>query len=260
MRIWDAAAVELFEFDDVVVRFGDEMVLDHVSASIPDGGSITCLLGPSGAGKSTLLRLCNRLEVPSGGEVRFRGTPLTDLDPLGLRRTVGMVFQRPTTFPGTVRENLLVADPAATDDALRSAMDRARLPTSFLDREADSLSGGEAQRACLARTLITEPEVLLMDEPTSALDPSATKALEELGRALAGTGMPVLWVTHDLGQADRIADRRIVLVHGRVADRHQVEHYLSSEDPFHHHHEDAVHEGHAHDGTTRAEEAGDGPG
>jgi putative ABC transport system ATP-binding protein len=227
--------VDLFEFDDVVVRFGDDVVLDHVTTSVPDGGSITCLLGASGAGKSTLLRLCNRLEVPTEGEVRFRGRPLQDTDPLVLRRTVGMVFQRPTLFAGSIRDNLLVAEPTADEGAMTEALHRARLPATFLDRDGDSLSGGEAQRACLARTLITRPEVLLMDEPTSALDPTATKALEELGRALADDGMPVLWVTHDLAQSDRIADRRIVLVGGRLADEHQVAHYLASEDADHDH-------------------------
>lgn len=227
--------MDLFEFDDVVVRFGDDVVLDHVSTSIPDGGSVTCLLGASGAGKSTLLRLCNRLEVPAEGVVRFRGRPLAELDPLELRRTVGMVFQRPTLFAGSVRENLRIAEPHADDDAMAAALDRARLPATFLGRDGDSLSGGEAQRACLARTLITRPEVLLMDEPTSALDPSATKALEELGRGLADDGMPILWVTHDLHQSDRIADRRIVLVAGRIADEHQIEHYLASEDADHDH-------------------------
>jgi putative ABC transport system ATP-binding protein len=236
----------LFEFDDVVVRFGDDVVLDHVTASVPDGGAITCLLGASGAGKSTLLRLCNRLEVPSSGQVRFRGRPLDEIDPLQLRRTVGMVFQRPTLFPGSVRENLLVAESGAGEERMVEALGRARLPVRFLDRDGDLLSGGEAQRACLARTLITHPEVLLMDEPTSALDPTATRALEELGRSLADAGMPILWVTHDLDQADRIADRRIVLVGGRLADEHQVDHYLASEEAFHHHHDDELHEGHAH--------------
>jgi len=251
----------LFEFDDVVVRFGDDVVLDHVTASVPDGGSVTCLLGASGAGKSTLLRLCNRLEVPTSGVVRFRDRPLDDIDPLRLRRQVGMVFQRPTPFPGTVRDNLLVADPAAEPDAMGAALDRARLPASFLDRQADSLSGGEQQRACLARTLIMEPDVLLMDEPTSALDPEATRALEALGRSLADAGMPVLWVTHDLPQADRIADRRIVLVRGRLADEHQQGHYLEAEDAYHHHHDDVVHEGHAHpDPHGDGEEASRGAG
>lgn len=242
----DTAQVDLFEFDDVVVRFGDDVVLDHVTASVPDGGCITCLLGASGAGKSTLLRLCNRLEAPTAGEVRFRGRALSDLDPLRLRRSVGMVFQRPTLFPGSVRDNLLVADPHATEAAMAEVLGRARLPAGFLDRDGDSLSGGEAQRACLARTLITDPDVLLMDEPTSALDPTATRALEELGRSLADDGMPILWVTHDLEQADRIADRRIVLVGGRLADDHQAAHYLASEEAFHHHHDEATHEGHAH--------------
>jgi len=253
--------VTLFEFDDVVVRFGDDVALDHVTASVPDGGSVTCLLGASGSGKSTLLRLCNRLEVPTSGEVRFRDRPLLDIDPLQLRRQVGMVFQRPTPFPGSVRDNLLVADPDATEEEMRDVLEKVHLPVAFLGREADSLSGGEQQRGSLARTLITRPEVLLMDEPTSALDPTATRALEELGRELAGGGMPVLWVTHDLLQADRIADRRIVLVRGRLADEHQEGHYLEAEDAFHHHHDGVVHEGHAHpDPHDTDEEAGRGPG
>ena len=222
--------MDLFEFDDVVVRFGDDVALDHVTAQVPDGGSVTCLLGASGSGKSTLLRLCNRLEVPTSGTVRFRGQPLDDIDPLRLRRAVGMVFQQPTPFPGTVRDNLLVADPDLTEDAMRASLERVRLSADFVDREADSLSGGEQQRASLARTLVTAPDVLLMDEPTSALDPASTRALEELGRDLADSGMPVLWVTHDLEQADRIADRRIVLVEGRVADDDQTVHYLRSDD------------------------------
>jgi putative ABC transport system ATP-binding protein len=253
--------VLLFEFDDVVVRFGDDVALDHVTATIPDGGSVTCLLGASGSGKSTLLRLCNRLEVPTSGEVRYRGRPLDEIDPLRLRREVGMVFQRPTPFPGSVRDNFLVADPGATEEAMRDVLEQVHLPAGFLDREADSLSGGEQQRGSLARTLITGPQVLLMDEPTSALDPAATKALEELGRELAEDGMPVLWVTHDLSQADRIADQRLVLVGGRLADEHQVEHYLASEEAFHHHHDEGVtHDGHAHDEPHDGEEAGRGPG
>lgn len=225
----------LFDFDDVVVRFGDVVVLDRVTTTVEDGGSITCLLGPSGAGKSTLLRLCNRLEVPTSGRIRYRGTDLADRDPLRLRREVGMVFQRPTLFPGTIRDNLGVARPDGDRSDYVAALERARLPDAFLDREADELSGGEAQRACLARTLVTEPSVLLMDEPTSALDPTATRGLEELGRGLADDGMPIVWVTHDLSQSARIADRRIVLVDGRVADDHQIEHYLASEDSDHDH-------------------------
>ena len=99
-----------------------------------------------------------------------------------------MVFQRPALFPGTVRENLLTALPGGDDDLLAGALDRADLPASFLDRTGDDLSGGEAQRVCLARTLVTEPETLLVDEPTSSLDPAATFALERSILGLAAVG------------------------------------------------------------------------
>ncbi len=233
--VGDTRAMSLFRFDRVSVRFGTTLVLDDVSATIADGGSITCLLGPSGSGKSTMLRLCNRLEVPTEGCIRFRGADLADEDPLQLRRRVGMVFQRPTVFPGTVRDNLLVASPDASAEHCLAALERAHVQARLLDRDADALSGGEAQRVCLARTLITEPEVLLMDEPTSALDPASTKGLEDLGSALAADGMPIVWVTHDLDQADRIAAARIVLTGGRIADDHEAAHYFAGEEADHRH-------------------------
>jgi len=205
----------LFAFEHVSLELGGRRVLDDVTAEIPDDG-VTCLVGASGSGKSTLLRLCNRLEVPTSGVVRFRGRDVASLDPLRHRRQVGMVFQRPTPFPGSVRENLLVARPDATDDVLRAALERAALPAAFLDRVADDLSGGEAQRMCVARTLVTEPEVLLMDEPTSALDPVATAELEALARQLAADGVRIVWVSHDPEQVARIADHRLVVDAGRV--------------------------------------------
>jgi putative ABC transport system ATP-binding protein len=220
----------LFEFDQVTVApNGRGTILDVDFLEVPDKG-ITVLAGPSGAGKSTMLRLCNRLEVPSSGQVRHRGTDLATLDPLALRRRVGMVFQRPTMFAGTVRQNLGVARPDGGDEEFADALERAGLDGSFLDRTGDDLSGGEAQRACLARTLLTDPRVLLMDEPTSALDFAVTRRLEQAVRMLADDQVPVLWVTHDLPQAHRIADQTVVLVGGRVADRSTAARYLSGED------------------------------
>ena len=209
--------VDLFAFEGVRLVVDGATVLDGVDARIPDEG-LTAIVGPSGSGKSTLLRLCNRLEVPTAGRVRFRGDDLADLDPLRLRRRVGMVFQRPTLFPGTVADNLAVAEPEISDDAAADALHRAGLDRSFLTRTADDLSGGEAQRACLARTLVTGPDVLLMDEPTSALDEENTRVLEHLGMDLADGGVPVLWVTHDPHQVDRIADRRLRMARGRVVE------------------------------------------
>ena len=174
------------------------------------------LVGPSGSGKSTLLRLCNRLEVPAAGIVRFRGDDLAGLDPLHLRRRVGMVFQRPTPFTGTVLENLQVAEPGLSRAGAVTALERVGLSDAFIDRDARQLSGGEAQRVCLARTLVTNPEVVLMDEVTSSVDPSATRALEELGAGLAAAGVPVLWVTHDLAQMHRLGDHVLVVIAGKI--------------------------------------------
>jgi putative ABC transport system ATP-binding protein len=206
----------LFTFDDVWVGNDDGWRLREVVAEVPDVG-ITALVGPSGAGKSTLLRLCNRLEIPARGRVLFRADDIAAADPLRLRRRVGMVFQRPTPFPGTVRDNLLVAVPAVTDDEASEALDAAELPRAFLDRIATELSGGEAQRVCLARTLLTKPEVLLMDEATSSLDPASRHALERLALAFSTRRVRVLWVTHDFAQVRRVADHVLVVLDHRVA-------------------------------------------
>lgn len=219
----------LFRFEAVVVEGdGGVRILDEVSLDIPDSG-VTVLTGPSGSGKSTLLRLCNRLEVPTAGAVRYRGVDVTEGNPLAHRRRVGMVFQRPALFAGTVADNLAVACPDGDGGRYGAALERADLDRSFLTRTGDELSGGEAQRACLARTLITDPEVLLLDEPTSSLDPASTRVLERLVRAEADGGVPVLWVSHDLDQVRRLADHRVVLIGGRVADASAAANYLGDD-------------------------------
>jgi putative ABC transport system ATP-binding protein len=204
-----------FVFDEVVVERGGVRALDGFTARI-SGRGVTVLSGPSGAGKSTLLRLCNRLEVPTAGRVSFRGQDMAGLDPLPLRRQVGMVFQRPTPFPGTVRDNLLAAAPDADQTELEQALARAALEGSWLDRDATTLSGGEAQRVCVARTLVTRPEVLLLDEPTSSLDAAATQVFEHAIDELTRQGMAVLWVSHDPAQVNRVADRVLPIAHGRL--------------------------------------------
>ncbi len=205
----------LFAFESVSVGPPGARRLDGLDAELPDGG-LTVVAGPSGSGKSTLLRLCNRLEVPSEGTVRHRGTDVAERDPLELRREVAMVFQRPVTFAGTVRDNLHEADRSLDDEACVELLERAGLRASFLERDAGELSGGEAQRACLARALATRPRVLLMDEPTSALDGEAAAVLEQLARKLVDDGTPVVWVTHSEEQLRRLADHVVLLAEGRV--------------------------------------------
>ena len=204
-----------FEFEHVTVVRARRRILDEVTATIPADG-ITVVSGPSGAGKTTMLRLCNRLEVPDLGTVCYRGQPLDKLDPLSLRRRVGMVFQRPVPFPGTVADNLAVAHPEASTDQLSTALKRVALDADLLTQDARTLSGGELQRMCLARTLVTQPETLLLDEPTSALDAQPKQVFEATARHLAAQGITIIWVTHDDAQAGRVADRTYQLRDGRL--------------------------------------------
>ena len=205
----------LFAFESVSVGRPGARRLDGLDTQLPAGG-LTVVAGPSGSGKSTLLRLCNRLEVPSAGVVRHRGTDVAQRDPLELRREVAMVFQRPVTFAGTVHDNLREADRDCDEVRGAELLERAGLDASFLRRDAGELSGGEAQRACLARALATDPRVMLMDEPTSALDGRAAAVLERLAEQLVADGTPVVWVTHDQEQMRRLADHVVLLKDGRV--------------------------------------------
>lgn len=207
----------LFALEEVTVAGARRPRLERVSLALGAGGGVTVLQGPSGSGKSTLLRLLNRLVAPDAGTVRYRGEDLAARDVLAHRREVGMVFQAPVLFPGTVADNLAVAEPQPGTD-LAALLDRCGLPAGdFLSREAATLSGGEAQRACLARALATDPRVLLMDEPTSALDAAATATIEALTRGLADDGVAIVLVTHDREQATRLGDRVIALREGRTA-------------------------------------------
>ena len=138
----------LFEFADVHLVVDGARVLSGVTTTIPRG-DLTVVAGASGSGKTSLLRLCNRLDVPTSGTIRFGEHNLLSLDPQKLRRRVGMVFQRPVLFGGTVRDNLLVADPEAPEAKMLHALAEVELDPEFLERIGDDLSGGEAQRVCL---------------------------------------------------------------------------------------------------------------
>jgi len=205
----------LFAFDDVGLEVDGAVILDAITVELPADG-VVVVAGASGSGKSSLLRLCNRLVAPSTGTVRFRGDDVAALDVRRLRRRVGMVFQRPTPFPGTVHENLRVAEPSLDEDGAIALLASVGLPAEFVERDALTLSGGEAQRMCTARTLATGPEAVLMDEPTSALDEDNARGVEELARSLVGAGVSIVWVTHDRAQIDRIADVVIRLDGGRI--------------------------------------------
>ncbi|MGB6057716.1 MAG: ATP-binding cassette domain-containing protein [Microthrixaceae bacterium] len=215
-----------FDFEDVGVTKSDATVLRSVNIRLADHG-VTVIVGPSGAGKSTVLRLCNRLDIATTGVVRYRGADVLSLDPLQLRREVGMVFQRPVLLPGSVAANLREGAPASTPEHVGAALDRVGLG-GMSERDAATLSGGEAQRMCLARTLMNRPGFVLFDEPTSSLDPSATTGIEQLALDLAADGTPSAWVTHDLAQMERLAHHLVVVINGTVEQQGDVDAVLAS--------------------------------
>jgi putative ABC transport system ATP-binding protein len=204
-------------------------ILKGIDLIVPANG-VTVLAGPSGAGKSTLLRLLNRLDDPLAGEIRWRNRPLAEWSPTELRRQVAMVFQRAPIFPGTVLDNLRVALDDVTVERAGHVLEHVGLVGDLLDQDAGTLSGGEAQRMCVARALLTDPAVLLADEPTAALDRAARITVEDLGLRLAESGMAVIWVSHDTDQLRRLADHVIVLADGCVRATGHLDELDASED------------------------------
>lgn len=212
----------VFALDSVGVRRDSKRLLDDISATI-HAGRCTALVGPSGAGKSTLLRLLNRFDDPTSGTIQFHGQPLNDYDVLELRRRVGLVFQRPTLLTDTVQEELRIVDHELTDEAAAELLTKAGLGPDFFTRTTSTLSGGEAQRLCLARALTVAPEVLLLDEPTSSLDLASVAAVEDTIARIAKEGLTVVLVSHDAGQAQRLADHALVLDAGRLIESGPVD-------------------------------------
>lgn len=206
---------DILTFENVVVLRGGRRVLDDVSFKVPER-TVTVIAGPSGVGKTTVLRLANRLDIPDTGLIRYRGNDVSTLEPTALRRRVGMVFQAPVMFAGTVMDNLAVAEPDVDPERAISILGQVGLGPEYLDRSASTLSGGEAQRVCLARTLLTEPDVLLADEPTSGLHLGSRLEFEDMTRRLTDLGLSVLWVTHDLDQLRRLAGHVLILLEGKI--------------------------------------------
>jgi len=182
---------------------------------------VTAFIGPSGCGKSTILRSLNRMNdlIPGArveGSVRYHGTDLydADVDPVEVRRRIGMVFQKPNPFPKSIRDNVAFGPRVLglkddLDERIERALRQAALWDEVKDRLKDSalgLSGGQQQRLCIARAIAIEPDVLLLDEPASALDPIATGAIEDLMHSLKGR-FTIVIVTHNMQQAARVADR-----------------------------------------------------
>jgi phosphate transport system ATP-binding protein len=208
---------------DLNVYYGSFKAVEDVSMVI-EARSVTAFIGPSGCGKSTFLRTLNRMHevIPGGrveGTVALNGRDLysKDVDPVAVRRTVGMVFQRPNPFPTmTIFDNVAAGlrlngerNKARLKEAVEKALRGANLWNEVkdrLDKPGAGLSGGQQQRLCIARATAVEPQVLLMDEPCSALDPISTLAIEDLIDEIK-TNYTIVIVTHNMQQAARVSDR-----------------------------------------------------
>jgi putative ABC transport system ATP-binding protein len=194
-------------------------LVDGISVQIPRG-EVLAVVGPSGAGKSSFLRLLNRLDEPTGGTVLLNGQDYRGIAPRQLRRRVGMVMQTAFLFPGTVASNIAFGPRQQGDvlapDRIAALLDRVGLP-GYQDRDVGTLSGGEAQRVSVARTLANAPEALLLDEPTSALDETSARGIEELLLdIIRERRITCVIVTHNRPQAARIATRTMALEAGRL--------------------------------------------
>jgi phosphate transport system ATP-binding protein len=223
----------IVDIDNFCLFYGPKQALFNVTISIPRG-KITALIGPSGCGKSTLLRAANRLNdlidnVRTTGDMRLNGDPIygRSVDVIGLRKRMGMVFQKPNPFPMSIYENVVyplrvdgVRDRRLLDEVCEKSLRGAALWDEAKDRLGESglaLSGGQQQRLCIARAIAGDPEVLLLDEPCSALDPIATGKIEDLIQELKGL-YSVLIVTHNMQQAARTSDYTAFMYLGRVIE------------------------------------------
>lgn len=201
--------------EDLRLAFGGQPLLCGISLTIETPG-VTVIMGPNGAGKSLLLRCLHGLLTPTGGTIRWGEHSVTP----ALQRRQAMVFQRPVLLRRSVLANLHFAQKTRQiiDDANAFALLRAMRLHDISERPARKLSGGEQQRLALARALATRPDVLFLDEPTASLDPASTRIIEDTVTAAAAQGLKVVFVTHNVHQAQRLANDVVFLADGKVCE------------------------------------------
>lgn len=228
----DQAVGNAFTVENLDFYYGTFHALKNINMNIKKN-EITALIGPSGCGKSTFLRILNRMndlegDVTVKGKILLEGEDIyADMEPIVLRHRVGMVFQQPNPFPQSLYDNVAfgprlqgIKKASELDEIVEKSLTQASLWNEVKDRlhkSAISLSGGQQQRLCIARTLATRPDVILMDEPTSALDPISTAKIEELALELK-EDYTIVIVTHNMQQAARVSDKTAFFLMGDLVE------------------------------------------
>ncbi|MCA1907146.1 MAG: amino acid ABC transporter ATP-binding protein, partial [Magnetospirillum sp.] len=225
----------MVELIDVQKWYGAFHVLKDVSLSVKKGEKVV-VCGPSGSGKSTMIRCVNRLEEHQAGRILVNNIELADdLKAIeAIRKDVGMVFQSFNLFPHlTVLQNLTLAPTwvkhvpkAEAEDLAMQLLERVRIPDQA-KKYPGQLSGGQQQRVAIARALAMKPSIMLFDEPTSALDPEMVKEVLDVMIELAGEGMTMICVTHEMGFARAVADTMVFMAEGRVIETAPPEQFFS---------------------------------
>lgn len=218
---------KIIETKNLCKNFEDLKVLKDINETIYKG-EVVSIIGPSGSGKSTFLRCLNLLEVPSSGQVLFKGKNLMDkgVNISKERQKIGMVFQHFNVFPHmTVKENITLAPilekNISKEEAEKRAFDLLQMVNlaDKIDEYPNKLSGGQKQRLAIVRALAMEPELMLFDEPTSALDPEMVKEVLSVIKNLASTGMTIVVVTHEMGFAREVSDRVFFMEDGIIEEK-----------------------------------------
>lgn len=221
----------MIKFENISKKYGTQTILSDVSFEI-EKGELVVLIGPSGSGKTTLLKMVNRLIKPSSGQIYINGENIFDQDEIELRRNIGYVIQQTGLFPHmTVRQNIEIIprlEKRKVEEIIKKStelMDMVGLDSEeFIDRYPSQLSGGQQQRVGVARAFACDPDVILMDEPFSALDPLTRMQLQdELVDLQAKVRKTIVFVTHDMDEAVKIADRICLINAGEIVQYDAVE-------------------------------------
>jgi tungstate transport system ATP-binding protein len=213
----------LIETVDLCQKYGAQDILKNINLRV-DKGEVFALIGPTGAGKTTLLRLIDLLEMPTSGKIYFDGRDATKPKKVRfeMRRRMAFVLQKPMVFNISIYDNIAYglkwrgAKKSSIRQKVSSILEMIDLST-YQNRNARTLSGGEAQRVAIARAIVTEPEVLLLDEPTANLDPLSVAKIEELIMSIIPQyDTTIIMATHDMSQGQRLANRIGVLINGKI--------------------------------------------